>query len=99
MTGNNLEKILEAHPNYKLLSKGKLKKKLEEEDGVTKEEIDQYFNPRELHQVYAHPKKTKPLKITAPPYSFQMDVAFLPTYEKRNNEMCRCFSDIGGHSE
>jgi hypothetical protein len=83
MTGNNLESILEANPNYKLMSKGKLKKKLEYE-GVTKQEIDAYFNPRELHQVYAHPKKYSPLKITAPPYSFQMDIAFLPAYKKQN---------------
>ena len=80
----SLESILKENPDLKLLSKTKLKKRLENQ-GVKKEEIDEHFNPTELHQVYAKPKKYKPLKITALPYSFQIDVAFLPSYKKQNN--------------
>ena len=74
---------MEEHPEYKLLSKGKLFKKLEIE-GISKKEINEYFNPKELHQIYSKPKSYKSLKITAPPYSFQIDVALLPTYAKQN---------------
>jgi hypothetical protein len=83
MTRETLTKILEANPNLVLLSKTKLTARLKK-DGVSKEDIDSYFNPRELNQVYAKPKKYQPLKITAPPLSFQMDVAFLPAYKKQN---------------
>jgi hypothetical protein len=41
---SKLEKILKENPNYQLLGKTKPKKKLEYE-GITKEEIDSYFNP------------------------------------------------------
>jgi hypothetical protein len=80
---SKLEKILKENPNYQLLGKSKLKKELEYE-GITKEDIDTYFNPKELNHIYSKPKTYKSLKITAPPYSFQLDVALLPTYKKQN---------------
>ena len=73
----NLEEILRHNPELQLLGKSKLKKKLENE-GIDNKEIDNYFSPKELNQIYAQPKKCKPLKITAPPFSFQMDIALLP---------------------
>ena len=78
-----MEEILKQNPSLKLLGKTKLKQKLEGL-GITNKEIDEYFNPKELNQIYALPKKYKPLKITAPPFSFQMDVALLPAYKNQN---------------
>ncbi len=77
-----LDDILKANPNYKLLGKTKLRKRLELED-VSKEEINEYFNPKEINQIYSKPKSYKSLKITAPPYSVQMDIALLPAYKKQ----------------
>ena len=75
-----LEEIIKDNPAYKLFSKSKLKKRLEYE-GISKKEIDEFFEPKEIHQIYAPAKKYKPLKITAPPFSFQMDIALLPQEE------------------
>jgi len=79
-----LEDLLDENPSFKLLSKGKLKKKLELEH-ISKEEIDAYLNPKELYQIYAKPKKYKPLKITSDPYSFQCDISFLPAFKDDND--------------
>ena len=82
--GNDLLKIFNENPNLKLLSKSKLLKTLVDK-GISKSDIDEYYKSSELHQVYAKPKSYKPLKITAEPYSFQIDIAFLPSYKKYNN--------------
>lgn len=79
----NLESILADDPNLKLLSKTKLYAKLKSQ-GVTKSEVADFLNSNEITQIYSKPKKYKSLKITAPPYSFQMDVAHLPTYKQQN---------------
>ena len=79
-----LEELIKHNPNLKLLGKTKLKQKLELE-GISNKEIDEYFSPKEINQIYAQPKKYKPLKITAPPFSFQMDIALLPTYKRQNS--------------
>jgi hypothetical protein len=78
-----LEELIKHNPSLKLLGKTKLKKKLELE-GISNKEIDEYFSPKEINQIYAQPKKYKPLKITAPPFSFQMDIALLPAYKRQN---------------
>ena len=78
-----IEDVIKKNPNLKLLSKAKLSKALEKYE-FSKAEIDDYHKPKELHQIYSKPTKTKPLKITAPPYSFQIDIALLPTYKGSN---------------
>ena len=78
-----LEEAIKQNPSLKLLGKSKLKQKLDGL-GISNKEIDEYFSPKEINQLYAQPKKYKPLKITAPPFSFQMDVALLPAYKKQN---------------
>jgi len=81
----NLESILKANPNLKLLSKAKLFTRLKD-DGITKRDIEDYFNPRELTQIYQRPQNTKfKFKITAQPRSFQIDVAIMPLSSKRVN--------------
>ena len=78
-----LEEAIKQNPSLKLLGKSKLKQKLDGL-GISNKEIDEYFSPKEINQLYAQSKKYKPLKITAPPFSFQMDVALLPAYKKQN---------------
>ena len=78
-----MEEIFKQNPSLQLLGKSKLKQKLEGL-GISNKDIDEYFSPKEINQIYAQPKTYKPLKITAPPFSFQMDVALLPAYKKQN---------------
>lgn len=86
MTSHDLEELLEANPNYKLLSKDKLYKKIKDSgEQVSRKDIDIYFSSRELNQIYSKPKVYRSLKITAPPFSFQIDVGHLPTFKKQNN--------------
>jgi hypothetical protein len=82
-TQMSLQQIFKENPDLKLLSKAKLIKTLETK-GISSKEINDYYKSSELHQVYAKPKKYKSLKITADPYSFQIDIAFLPSYKKYN---------------
>jgi hypothetical protein len=77
-----MQAYLDQNPKLKLLSKGKLVKAL---DGrFSKAEIHAHYNPREIAQIYAARPAVKPLKITAPPFSFQIDVARLPAYKTSN---------------
>jgi len=78
-----LSDILDENPSYQLLGKDKLKKKLVN-SGISKAEIDQWFNSREINQIYAKPKKIKSYKINGPPNSFQIDIVLLPSYQKSN---------------
>lgn len=80
---SNLQQILAATPDLALLSRTKLTARLRHE-GVSKAEIDAHFRPKELNQIYAPPKRLQPLKITADPYTFQMDIALLPAYRSQN---------------
>ena len=77
-----MEEIFKQNPSLQLLGKSKLKLKLEGL-GISNKDIDEYFSPKEINQIYAQPKTYKPLKITAPPFSFQMDVALLPALKKK----------------
>ena len=78
-----LEAALKQKPDLKLLSKAKLFTLLKDQ-GVTKKEIADYFNPKELTQIYAKPQRTVEFKITSPPRSFQIDIGLLPKYKKAN---------------
>jgi len=79
-----MEELIKNNPNYKLLSKAKLYQKAKDHD-ISKKEVDDYLDNKEIYQVYkTQPRKTK-LKITADPYSFQIDIVELPKYKKTNN--------------
>jgi len=79
-----MEELIKNNPNYKLLSKSKLYQKAKEHD-ISKKEVDDYLESKEIYQVYkTQPRRTK-LKITAPPYSFQIDIVELPKYKSSNN--------------
>ena len=90
-----LEEILKANPDLNLLSRTKLTARLKK-DGVSKEEIDTHFKPKELNQIFAPPKQPQPLKITAPPFTFQIDIAFLPDFKSENKQVYQflCLVDI-----
>ena len=79
-----MEAILDENPGYKLLGKDKLKKKLKGM-GISSKAIDDWFNSKEINQIYARPKKVKSYKINGPPNSFQIDLVLLPTYQKHNH--------------
>jgi hypothetical protein len=87
--------IFKNRPQLQLLSKSKLYRVLKDE-GINKKDIDDYFNPKEITQIYIKPKKKYNSKITAPPYSFQVDIALLPKYKKHNKGIDKflIFTDI-----
>ena len=76
-----LQKIIEKNPSYRLLGKVKLQKAT----GLPKAVIDEWYNQREIAQIYAKPRKVSQYKINAPPRSFQIDIVVLPQYRKTNN--------------
>jgi hypothetical protein len=64
-----MEGFIKEHPEYKLLGKAKFLK-LASEEGIDKSVATQYFDNRELNQIYSKKKAKDKLVITAPPYSF-----------------------------
>lgn len=77
---------LDLHPHYKLLGLDKLSR-LAKTQGVSRKVVQQWFQSQALNQVFSQPKKRKPshrYKITAPPYSFQIDVVVMPKYKDAN---------------
>lgn len=81
-----LQDILAANPALNILSRGKLLGHVKDR-GVTRADIEAHFAPKEITQVYAPAKKAFPLKITAQPYTFQMDIALLPGTGPANNKI------------
>lgn len=77
-----MDEFLEKHPELRVLSQSKLVAALRGQ--FTRSQIIAYMTPREITQIYAKPKQTAPLKITAPPYSFQIDIAKMPAYKNAN---------------
>lgn len=87
---NKLHEIFIKHPKYKLLSKGKLYEILKD-DGITKKNLSDYLDKKEITQIYAKPKIQTNFIITAPLYSFQIDVALLPKYKLTNKGITQFF--------
>ena len=83
-----LQAALKKDPGLKLLSKSKLYATLKHQ-GVTKKQVDEYLNPRELTQIYAKPQRTADFIITSPPRSFQIDIALMPKYKRANGGVDR----------
>ena len=82
-----LREYLDAHPETKLLSKSKLSAYLKK-SGVsfTSKELDAALKGSEILQVTKRVvKPANPLKITADPDSYQIDVVFLPKYKREND--------------
>ena len=79
-----MDELLEKNPGYKLLSRTKFLKVVADE-GIDKREAAAYYDTLELGEVYKPRKKRTQLRITAPPYSFQIDVIELPKYKRSNN--------------
>ena len=84
-----MEDFIIQNPEYKLLGKTKFIK-LALEEGINKAEATEYFEKRELSQIYKKRKAKDKLVITAPPYSFQIDIFELTKYKATNNGIYRC---------
>jgi hypothetical protein len=77
---------LDQHPHYKLLGLDKLAR-LAKTQGASRKVVKQWFQSQALNQVFSQPKQRKAThryKITAPPYSFQIDVIVVPKYKDAN---------------
>ena len=83
-----MQKLLKENPKLSLLSKTKLYSIAREHD-ITKKEVDAYFESKEIYQIYKPRTKKTKLVITAPPYSFQIDIIILPKYKHSNNGVTR----------
>ena len=83
-----MQKLLKENPKLSLLSKTKLYSIASEHD-ITKKEVDEYFESKEIYQIYKPRTKKTKLVITAPPYSFQIDIIILPKYKHSNNGVTR----------
>lgn len=85
---DKLKIIIDSKPGLKLLSKAKLIKKIRDEhDDIPVKVISEYYDNRELSQVFrpSQSKNKDALKITAEPYSFQIDIIKIPRLQKYNN--------------
>jgi hypothetical protein len=83
-----MEGFIKEHPEYKLLGKAKFLK-LASEEGIDKSVATKYFENRELNQIYSKKKAKDKLVITAPPYSFQIDIIELTKFKTTNNGIYR----------
>ena len=88
-----LQAAIKKDPGLKLLSRSKLYATLKDQ-GVTKKQVDEYLNPRELTQIYAKPQRTADFIITSPPRSFQIDIALMPRHKRANDGIERFFIAI-----
>lgn len=91
-----LEELVDKNPELKLLSKAKLYNRLQNlgHTHIKKADVDAFLNPKEITQIYARPRytnKSSRFKITAPPYSFQIDIALLPAYKSSNKGIDKFF--------
>jgi hypothetical protein len=81
---SNMDELLKKNPGFKLLSRTKFMK-VAADEGIDRREAAAYYDTLELGEVYKPRKKRTQLRITAPPYSFQIDVIELPKYKRSNN--------------
>ncbi len=84
-------------PTLRLLSQDKLFRTLRKDNPDLKlKDVQAYFaaNRDEVLERFAKPGRYKQAKITAPPYSFQIDVIHLPAYKATNGNKDRFFLAI-----
>ena len=88
---STMEEIFEWNPTWRILGKRKLKALLKTHNiRVDAKQVDEYYAHHAAHQVFLKPPKTsQQFKITAPPYSYQIDVVVLPQYKKQNGGVDR----------
>ena len=83
-----LKSLLVNNPDYKILSRDKLMTLLRKKGfDINTKVYDEHFKSSELDQVFSKKntvKKQPMYKITAAPYSFQIDIVMLPAYKKSN---------------
>lgn len=88
-------KVLEEKPQLKLLSRDKLYQKLKADHpelGIQRKDIDAALSGNVVTQIYRRPRyQDKKLKITAPPFSFQIDIAHLPQFKRANKGISQFF--------
>ena len=86
----SVEDMFERHPEWKLLSLGKLLAVLKQNGiHVKKCEINKYFETKELTQVFKKQPRAELYRIAAPPDSFQIDVALITQYKATNDGIDR----------
>jgi hypothetical protein len=89
-----MDALLEAHPDWKLLSKSKLYAAARRADaGISRKAFDEWYasNAPATNELFAEPRTTKrnQARIVAPPRSFQMDVVHFDRYKSANNKLYR----------
>ena len=86
-----MEEIFERNPTWRVLGKRKLKALFKTHNiKINAKQVDDYYARHAAHQVFLKPPKTsQQFKITAPPYSYQIDVVVLPQYKKQNGGVDR----------
>ena len=93
-----LKSLLERNADYRILSRAKLTCLLRKKGfDITKNAYDEHFKSSELEQVFSKKntvKKQPMYKITAAPYSFQIDIVMLPAYKKSNKGVSSFFLAI-----
>ncbi len=75
-------------PKYALLSRTKLKQRLQKDaPHITREQIDEYHKAGEVNQLFARVQydKSKAFKITSPMGWYQADVVFFNRYPEEND--------------
>ena len=86
----DIDELLKAHPNYRLLGKVKFVARLAEHN-IPRADARKYFDGLEIGQLYAPKKRKGRLVITAPPYSYQIDVIEMPRFKASNNGIVKFF--------
>lgn len=85
MSLKKIHDLLVENPSWRLLSNAKLYTLLKSKDStIRKKDVDVYLSEEPIQEVFKKPTKHIPLKITADPRSFQIDIFELPQYEKYN---------------
>ena len=79
-----MEQLLRDKPEYRLLSKAKFLRVAVDEGGLSRAEAARFYDTQELGEMYQRKKGKNALKITAPPYSFQVDIIEMPAYRAVN---------------
>jgi hypothetical protein len=77
---DRFDKLLHDNPDYTLLSKSRLTR-VARDAGISKNEIHAYFqrgSVKQQNEQFKPHRKQYFLKITAPPYTYQIDVVILP---------------------
>ena len=85
-----IREIIKEKPSFKLLGKARLYKVLKPIDKkITMKMVAEYLEDKPLQQVFHRPVEPVPLKITAKPRSFQIDIIEMTKYKKQNKGLSK----------